>query len=130
MAKTDLHPAMNALVTRRGGHLTAAVLNTTGEEVIVRAGTRYGTLERLDTAKEGLHSIERTESQARKMADQTKEAAKLLKGVGAPLPRTPKECTQKEREAWLMQQFKLDTSPFLSQPEDLRMALDLSLIHI
>ena len=44
MDDTDLHPALNALVEcDEQGEVTAAVLNTLDEEIVVKRGQRYGT---------------------------------------------------------------------------------------
>ena len=124
MHKTDLHPGLNAIVTCQNGQTTAAVLNTTGHSKVIRAGTRYGLLTPHDLPK-GCYTMGHSESQAQRMADRAKEAAKARKGLGIPLPRDPKECDLQEREDWVMEQFQLKKSPFLQNPEDLRQAVDV-----
>ena len=119
MIKTDLHPSLNALVTCHQGRTTAAVLNTTMEAKTIKAGTRYGLLTHCELQAD-CHGISHSESQAQKMTDQAKEAAIAQKGLGISLPTTPKECNQMERE-----QFKLEDSPFLQDPDDLQAVVDV-----
>ena len=47
------------------------------------------------------------------------------RGVEAELGEKAKRMSKRERENWLTKQFRLDQSPFLKAPNDLRAAIDV-----
>jgi len=131
MTKTDLHPWINAIVhANDDGQLTAAVLNTTEDDIIVRRGTRYGSIIKTCTADEQdkfpwrICNLSRSNNQAEIMAQKAKEAnAKQAKMVDLGKPAS--KCNRQERRKWILQQFKLAESPFLNTHEELEAAIDV-----
>jgi hypothetical protein len=145
MNSTDLHPAMNAIVScDNQGKFTAAVLNTLSHDVSVPAGQTYGTAtftcrpEELDDQPwhisvlraDPASRLSRRDQYEEKFVKEAKEK-ESLKDKDAPELTADqlRRFTEKDKREWLIRQFKLKASPFLQKPWQLKKAVDALLLY-
>ena len=138
METTDLHPTLGAMVRVQEGNglFAAGIINTLDQEVQLKAGTAYGTLQATEEESPGLFAIrgpitkrqkkqnfidqflknERAKAEAHRKGDQPKEQ------------QPSDDWTTAQKKAWLDKHFQLGTKPcFQGKPERVQQALDLLL---
>ena len=151
MEATDLHPALNAIVScDQNGRMVAAVLNTLNEPVTVRKGQRYGTYAPTCRLKDWedqpggicviepqdinqheaatIASADKAPTRKSKMdayiAEFLKKAKAKSKAKKEEKPvKDPNSYTEDEKRQWLTDKFQLDKSPFLQERKNLDKAV-------
>jgi hypothetical protein len=154
MNTTNLHPWIDAL-TKVGedGRLIAAVMNSTEEEITIQPGTCYGTISftvnghqaweekpwRLCNIQAAAfsHTLPDVKLTSHETYPADKRESDAIAAVGGATPKGSKEIERKptlkehetwskeKRRAWMLENFKLTTSPVLNTPQKMDRAVEL-----
>ena len=154
MNNTDLHPALNAIVScNDDGIIYAGVLNTLSEDIIIPQDMRYGSATSACYLRDpqhdqplcghvGLADKDRTrpvsksdrkreyirQFTATAKKHDTAKRAKMTKIDGNTVPTTKiDDYTEDQKKEWIFNHFQLGTSPFLDTPVKLHAAIALLL---
>jgi hypothetical protein len=117
MQRTDLHPwAAGVVKCSKTGTISAGVLNTLQQPVTVKAGTYYGDYSLLCSPDEQHITPWRIATIAPQQQQQSTQP-----------PNQGGHKTLAQKKEWLLQQFQLQSSPFLQNPADCKRAIQLLL---
>jgi hypothetical protein len=153
MDTTNLHPWIDAL-TKVGedGRLIAAVMNSTEEEIQIQPGTCYGTISLTANghqaweekpwrgchiqAAASSHTLPDVKLTSRATYPEDKRESDSIAAVSGTAPKGSKESERKpplkdhetwskdKRRAWMLEIFKLSTSPVLNTPQKVDRAVE------
>jgi len=129
MTKTDLHPWLNALVTiDQHGNTYGGVMNSTMEPIQLKAGMRFGSIAavRPDAAEADLCVME-TGSEAAAVGQGQLAAGHKLSAIKEEREshKSVKFKSRKEKEEWVIENFKLKESSVLRTKEEFNRAVQL-----
>jgi hypothetical protein len=142
MNTTNLHPWIDALSkVGEDGQLIAAVMNSTEEEIMIQPGTCYGTISLTANghqaweekpwrlchiqAAASSHTLPDVKTTSRATYPADKRESDAIAAVSGTAPKDSKESERKpllkdhvtwskeKRRAWMLENFKLSTSPVL-----------------
>jgi hypothetical protein len=153
MDTTNLHPWIYAL-TKVGedGRLIAAVMNSTEEEITIQPGTCYCTISLTANghqaweekpwrlchiqAAASSHTLPDVKLRSRATYPADKRESDAIAAVSGTTPKDSKESERKpplkdhetwskeKRRAWMLENFKLSTSPVLNTPQKVDRAVE------
>lgn len=132
MTQTDLHPTTGALVSCNAtGDFLGVALNTLDYTVNIPAGQTYGSISLIgstDGEEPAISILGDTSPYRQSQAQSIIDNAKRRRMSDDPaLTDKPTSEDLNTKTAWLISQFKLDESPFLTKPSDLDEAIRLLL---